>query len=323
MSTNDKHNAPDKDDVQSLDALYQRARDLYTTEGYRAFLDFIARLPQYAPFNCALLHIQRPGASYFATQTQWKRDLGRHVEAGARPCVILHPFGPVLFVFAAEDTLPGEDGRELPEHVTNPFAVEGDLSPAVWQRTCAHCDEQERVKIQFDPRLAQGHGGSIAPNGPRFKVPARHTDVITLQGYDPTQHGATQGAGATGPDSVSIEEQYGTVAHELAHLFCGHLGATDGDWWPHRMRLSKAQKEIEAESVAYLVCRRAGLHSISERYLQWHILRAEAGEGNASQNDSSHSTLLSEVSLDVILKAAGYIERMGQTGFSSKRDFSG
>ena len=305
-------------DAQSLDALYQRARDLHTTEGYRSFLDFIARLPQYAPFNCALLHIQRPGASYFATQTQWKRDLGRHIEAGARPCVILQPFGPVLFVFAAEDTLPGEDGEELPEHITNPFAVDGDLSPAVWQRTCAHCEEQERVKIQFDPQLAQGHGGSIAPNGPRFKVPALHTHVITLQGHNPTQRAA-----ATGTSPTSLQEQYGILAHELAHLFCGHLGATDGDWWPHRMRLSKAQKEIEAESVAYLVCRRAGLHSISERYLQWHILRAEAGEGSTSQNDSSHSTLLSKVSLDVILKAAGYIERMGQTGFSSKRDFSG
>ena len=89
------------------------------------------------------------------------------------------------------------------------------------------------------------------------------------------------------------------------------------------MRLSKAQKEIETESVAYLVCRCAELHSISERYLQWRVFLAETGEGSASQNDPSHSTPLSRVSFDVILKAPRYIERIGQTEFFLKHDFSG
>ncbi len=48
MSINDKHPTTDETDAQSLDAIYQRALDLHTTQGYQAFLDFIARLPQYA-----------------------------------------------------------------------------------------------------------------------------------------------------------------------------------------------------------------------------------------------------------------------------------
>ncbi len=330
LSTDRMSSSEELDDAQSLNALYQRARRLHTTAGYRAFLDFLARLPQYSLFNCALLHIQRPGALYFATRSQWRRDFRRHVEAAARPCVILQPFGPVLFVFAAGATVRGDGGAALPKRITNPFAVGGDLSPAVWNRTCTHAETQERVKLQFDPRLAQGYGGFIAPNGPRFNVPDSFTHVITLQGRDTAQVAQSSGGATLEHASVSIEEQYGILTHELAHLFCGHLGTADSDWWRPRTTLSKAQREIEAESVAYLVCRRAGLHSYSERYLRGHLMQSEAdptlqsgapvpASAEASAQLSGDCDTLPQISVEAVLEATKYIEQMGQTGFASKR----
>jgi hypothetical protein len=126
----------------------------------------------------------------------------------------------------------------------------------------------------------------------------------------------------------------------MAHLFCGHLGSTETDWWPDRRSLSPAQREIEAESVAYLVCRRAGLHSLSERYLYRHISGAAAAsepahgkhpdeghsdEGRSGTDESSSQSgerdtdLLPTIGIETVLKAVTYIEKMGTSGFESKR----
>lgn len=55
---------------------------------------------------------------------------------------------------------------------------------------------------------------------------------------------------------LSPTEQLTTLAHELGHLHCGHVGTHDDRRWPDRRRLSEERVEIEAESVAYLVCLR-------------------------------------------------------------------
>jgi hypothetical protein len=56
---------------------------------------------------------------------------------------------------------------------------------------------------------------------------------------------------------LSTEARYGTLVHELAHLYCGHLGTPNARWWPDRQNLSLAVREFEAESVSYLVCTRS------------------------------------------------------------------
>ena len=61
--------------------------------------------------------------------------------------------------------------------------------------------------------------------------------------------------------------QFVTLAHELGHLFLGHLGMDRKLGIPERSGLTHAQQELEAESVAYLVCKRNGVTSKSETYL--------------------------------------------------------
>ena len=87
--------------------------------------------------------------------------------------------------------------------------------------------------------------------------------------------------------------QFVTIAHELAHLFLGHLGSDKHLRVSARHASGHSQQELEAESVAYIVCRRNGVNSKSHPYL------------------SSFITENVEVdSLDVyqIMKAAGRVE---------------
>src|SRR5262249_37405793 len=85
--------------------------------------------------------------------------------------------------------------------------------------------------------------------------------------------------------------------HEIAHLYCGHLGTLDTRWWPDRQSLSDEVREFEAESVSYLLCGRFGIDSPSAEYLSGYV---------KNHNETP------EISLDSVIKAAGLIEQMGR-----------
>ena len=99
-------------------------------------------------------------------------------------------------------------------------------------------------------------------------------------------------------DSVlSAEARYGTLVHELAHLYCGHLGTPNARWWPDRQNLSVAVREFEVESVSYLVCTRLGIDTASDEYLAGYVSRCPATP---------------PISLDRIMKSVWLLEQMGR-----------
>lgn len=44
-----------------------------------------------------------------------------------------------------------------------------------------------------------------------------------------------------------------TLAHELGHVYCGHLGASPDGHWKDRHRIGLSLRELEAESAACVV----------------------------------------------------------------------
>jgi hypothetical protein len=95
---------------------------------------------------------------------------------------------------------------------------------------------------------------------------------------------------------LPLNSRYASAVHELGHIYCGHLGSVKGAWWKDREGIDRSIKEIEAESVSYLVCKRRGLETKSEQYL-------------ALQSEKNIE--LPAISLDAILKTVSYIEGMG------------
>src|SRR5436305_12439091 len=102
------------DETTSLLARLLAESRLYKqTKDYKDLLDFVIRLRNFAPFNAMLLHVQKPGLSYAASARDWHDLFGRWPKDGARPLLILWPFGPVALVYDVQDT----EGKELPEGV--------------------------------------------------------------------------------------------------------------------------------------------------------------------------------------------------------------
>lgn len=92
-----------------LDQLLRDSR-LYTkSKDYQDLLDFVIRLRNFAPFNAMLLQVQKPGLRYAASANDWR--FGRVLTEGARPLLILRPFGPVALVYDVMDT----EGEDLPQ----------------------------------------------------------------------------------------------------------------------------------------------------------------------------------------------------------------
>ncbi len=89
-----------------------------------------------------------------------------------------------------------------------------------------------------------------------------------------------------------LPTRYATLAHELGHVYCGHVGGDPMNRWPCRTRLPLPVQELEAEAVAWLVCQRNGVRTKSKEYLQSLIREAD----------------LAQVSMYVIFEAANKVE---------------
>ena len=281
-------------DKHALDELFRAVRTYRTSKEYWELMKFVRKFRFYSPYNAFLLHIQRPGVNFVAPAYRWKKKYGYKVKPNANPLVILQPMGPVMFVFDVSDVEPGENAEELPREVKSPF--EG-LNGKVGKQLEKTIDNAKRdgVKI-FERESGSQSAGAIKKVGDdnsetqAFQV-GKMGDGSPFYEYINVRYHLLCS------DGLSKEGKYSTIVHELAHLYCGHLGTPNKKWWPDREGLSKEIVEFEAESVAYLVCQRLNIDVPSAAYLSSYVKK---------QNE------VPRISLECVMKAAGLIEKMGR-----------
>jgi hypothetical protein len=231
-----------------LASLLQRARLYDRSSSYMELLAFVNRLPHIAPFNALLINIQKPGLRFAASAREWLVRVNRTVKEGARPLVILWPFGPVAFVYDIEDT----EGDSLPTDVAHAFRATGSIT------TVAMTSFEYRlwkfgIYVAF-LEYGDGHAGHIATDGL----------TIESQSIDPKKRPSYRIRINARHDA---NVQFATLVHEMAHLYLGHLGYDGYLRIPDRSFLNHGEREVEAESVSFLVCHRADVQSEAERYL--------------------------------------------------------
>jgi hypothetical protein len=145
------------DQLSALDQLVVETKAYRSGNEYGELLDFIRRLPSQAPYNCFLLHMQNPHVRYVANARQWRERFRRQIVKGARPLVVLVPFGPVDFVYDIADT----DGAPVPVAITDPFQTQGSVSIALWNATLDNCPHDLIAVVE----LAMGAGSASTCSG--------------------------------------------------------------------------------------------------------------------------------------------------------------
>ena len=275
--------------VWELDDLYESVSDYGKTAAFSGLLQFIVRNPYLAPFNAALIYMQRPGSTYVATAQTWAKK-GRQIKPGAQPLIRMVRFGPVGFCYDISQT----DG---------PASVQAEpLLQQARQAAALNVDKFKQLLFElkffgikaepFHYENGEAVGSLQAVSWPEYVELTSETTISKLHVFFLLRY----------EQNASRAEQMATIVHELGHFFCGHLpdplGKKDKKGKEINRRyekLTEAQQEFEAESVSWLVCKRLGISTRAERYLAYY----------AQQNEA-----IPRVSPEIILKAAGKIEAL-------------
>ena len=225
-----------------IDKLIADTRLYNSAEAIKELLAFTVRLRYIAPFNAMLLHIQKPGLSFAARPKDWWQRFRRRPKRYARPLLILRNFGPVEFVYDVLDT----EGDPLPEAAFS-FPTTGKV-PTGWLVEVENKLRLAEISILWLDRgdHSAGHACRLSNHGEKDRL--EHFEV---------------GVNRNHPSAVQLV----TLAHELAHIFLGHCGSDDKRGIKFNRPDNLALREVEAETVAYLVSKRTGLSPRSESYL--------------------------------------------------------
>jgi hypothetical protein len=232
-----------------LDQLLEQSKLYSNSSDYKELLDFTVRLRTFAPFNAMLLQIQKPGLTYAATAMHWLIKFGREVKPDARPLLIMWPFGPVSLVYDVQDT----EGDPLPNHLLS-FPVIGRMERSHLVECINRLGRTKIYVSEFDGGDAKAGSIRVVGTGDLPGIaPSSRSYQITIN------------------RNHSVPTQYATLIHELGHLYLGHLGEDKKLNATARGHLPAKQMELEAESLSYIVCGRAGLESKSQKYLSQYV----------------------------------------------------
>ncbi|MPV51475.1 hypothetical protein GCG21_15965 [Pseudactinotalea sp. HY160] len=298
-----------EDARKSIDALIHSAGNYGGPQEYRELLRFVSRLPEYRPFNRMLIHVQKPGAEYVATANRWLRTFKRTIRPGVRPLVILQPRGPVRVVFDVDDTEPlVDDAPPVPRSAVRPLEIQLDGTVAQiddrWRYT-----ELNAIRDGIRITLVDDGGHS----GGRIRKTPNSTIRLSRPATGRTPDGLPQVEDFPLHYELEINrnlsptDRYATLIHELAHLYCGHLGSPDTDHWPDRSQpiLGHATREIEAESVVHMLLARIDPDVRMGDYIQGHLDKTKQ--------------VPPSVSLNAMMRCAGLIEEMGEHRMPRRR----
>jgi antirestriction protein ArdC len=225
---------PSKTD-ELLRRLTEGVEQMTTSADWLRYLDVQRRFYHYSFGNCLLIALQRPDASRVAGFHRWL-ELGRHVRKGEKGIAIL---APIVRRSKVEDEATGEERTVLSAprafrvvHVFDLAQTDGDDLPQV---PC-HRLSGEGAAVPELHAYANSLGFSVTVGelpGETNGLCTYSTRTITIrQGLEPAQ-------------------QTKTLIHEIAHASL-HGPAFEG---------SRNHAELEAESIAYIVCGALGIDS--------------------------------------------------------------
>jgi antirestriction protein ArdC len=231
--------------TDKLEALHEtltsQVAALVDGDAWQRMLRAAATFHRYSFGNVCAILAQRPDASQVAGFHTW-RKLGRTVNKGEHGIAIL---APVTYAADRDDEQPNEGpaprrlrGFKI-EHVFDVSQTSGDPLPEV------------------GPRELEGDAPAELWEGLASQVEGEGYTLRRGECQRPSARGDTDPATRTVTvrEDLQLAQACKTLAHELAHIRLGHVNDLP------TYRACRGPAEIEAESVAYMVCAEAGLDS--------------------------------------------------------------
>ena len=236
-----------------MKSLEEGVEKIFTSEQYHVYLDTMSKFHNYSFNNTLLIALQRPDATLVAGYQTWQKKFQRHVKRGEKGIKIIAPV-PVKEKREIEkvdeetqEIVIGEDGqpetevveRILPRfRVTTVFDVsqtDGEPLPTI-----------EAKELEGDVIIYEDFMKGLEELSP---VPFQFIEIEGgAKGYYSKKYIAIQ-------KGMSNAQTMKTAVHETAHAILHDRDIME----ENGLTKDRMTKEVEAESVAYVVCNRFGL----------------------------------------------------------------
>lgn len=222
-----------KDVKEITKSLEENLKKVFASSEYLSYLKTMSKFHNYSYNNCLLILSQMPNASLVAGYKAWQNKFKRNVKKGAKAIYILAPM-PRTIKKVNEETGEEEEHKYNAYRAVAVFDVsqtDGEELPTL-KKAQALTGEVSEFSCMMDALKSMS------------SVPVKMADDCDgANGYcSPTEIVIL--------DNMSEKQTIKTMIHELAHHLLGHASGSKED---------RTTKEVQAESVAYIVSQYFGL----------------------------------------------------------------
>ena len=235
--------------AQSMQDVLKQLEDgvqaVFTSENYISFLKMMAQFHNYSYNNVILILTQCPTATRCASFQTWKK-LGHPVKRGEKGIKVLVP---IPYTYEKKQKTVDEDGNAIMEtvdakgltfrigHVFDAQQVDGQL-PSPCHELTDDSEELQKVvnriisendEISYDVTLQEGGANGY------YRVDTKQICLRT---------------------GMVASQEFKTLIHEKAHSMLHNSDA--------EQKFTRSEAEVQAESVAFVVCNAFGVDSGTE-----------------------------------------------------------
>lgn len=281
-----------KEELKDItEKLEKGVQDVFVSDQYQKLLDTMARFPRYSLNNNILIMLQKPDATLVQSYTGWKK-MGRFVKKGEKGIRIL---APAPYKLEKEQDKVDESGKVVldkdGEAVKEKVEINLTAFKPVSTFDLSQTEGEPLPSIGVDELT-----GSVEGYQTLFEA-IKEVSPVPM-GFEDIKSGA-KGYFHTEENRIAIKEGMSevqtvkTAIHEMAHAKL-HNREAQAD-----SKQSKNSKEVEAESVAYTVCKHYGIET-GEDYSFGYVATWSKGKELPELKDSLNK--IRETASEIITK---------------------
>lgn len=232
---------------KAFEMIEEGVKNVYSSENYRRYLEFLSKFHDYSFNNTMLILSQKPEASHIAGFRAWKNLFNRQVKKGEKAINILAPYQTKI---VKEVTKTDDDGKPVYDDKGEPVKEQKEVQITRFRMVNVFDISQtigEEVPtfvrdLQGSSYDAQALIMAIEELSPiEIKYETRDSDLILRNGakgyYSVTEDRIVVN------EELSLNQKAKTLSHEFVHSLL-HKETEKG----------QKQREIEAESIAFVIC---------------------------------------------------------------------
>lgn len=232
--------------------LEEGVQQVFTSENYRNYLKVMSKFTTYSWSNSLLIVLQCPQASLVAGYKKWQ-EFHRHVKPGEKGIRIFAPC-----VSKKKVTVSKIDGSVIDENDPSNTDVETKTVKKVYFKAISVFDVSQTDGEPLPSLGVENLSGSVEEYQQFFDAIVGISDVPVR--FD-TILGEAKGYYSNTEKQIVLQsgmselQTFKTAVHELAHSKLHDKDMLD----ELGIKKDRETKEVEAESVAYIVCQHFGL----------------------------------------------------------------